>query len=222
MSFVPDKILLNVAPWLAARAVRWIYRTMKSEVIGEEELRKLWSEDRHVILATWHDQLLMMPLGYAGPGAKTLISHSKDGELIARVVEYFGVGAVRGSSSRGGKAAFLELVRLSREPLDLGITPDGPKGPRHQLKEGVVQLAKISGRPIVPLAFVCSKGHRFQSWDRFLLPYPWCRAVYCYGTPLYYDENETIDDFQSRVQLALDDNTRRAGECLNQYGLSAV
>ena len=222
MSLVPDKILLSVAPWLAARIVRWIHRILKPDVVGEDAVKKLWAEERQVILATWHDQLLMMPLGYSGRGAKTLISRSKDGELIARVVEHFEVGAVRGSSSRGGKAAFRELVKLSREPVDLGITPDGPKGPRHQIKEGVVQLARISGRPIVPLAFACSNGHRFQSWDRFLLPYPWGKAVYCYGVPLYYDDNETIEHFKSRVQMALDDNTRRAGEHLNQYDLSAV
>ncbi|RLB66924.1 MAG: hypothetical protein DRH08_04995, partial [Deltaproteobacteria bacterium] len=104
----------------------------------------------------------------------------------------------------------------------LGFTPDGPKGPRHIVKEGVVQLARISGRPIVPIAFACSNGHRFQSWDRFLLPYPWGKAVYSFGEPLYYDKNETTDDFQSRVQEAMVDNTRRAGEHLKQYGLSAV
>ena len=222
MSLVPDKFLLNVAPWLAARVVGWIYRILKPEVVGEYALKHIWSEGHYVILTTWHDQLLMMPLVYSGPGAKALISHSKDGELIARVVEHFGIGAVRGSSNRGGKAAFRELVKLSKESLDLGITPDGPKGPRHQVKEGVVQLAKISGRPIVPLAFACSNGHRFQSWDRFLLPYPWGKAVYSFGVPLYYDKNETMDDFRDRVQKAMDDNTRSAGEHLNQYDLSAV
>lgn len=222
MSSVADKILLNIAPRLAAGIVAWIDRRLKPEIIGEDALKSIWSAGRHVILATWHDQLLMMPMCYSGPGAKTLISHSKDGELIARVVEHLGVGAVRGSSNRGGKAAFRELLRLSKEPIDLGITPDGPTGPRHQLKDGVVQLSKISGRPIVPLAFACSRGHRFQSWDRFLLPYPWGKAVYRYGEPLYYDDNETINDFHSRVQTALDENTRRAGEYLNQHDLSAV
>ncbi len=182
----------------------------------------LSSAGRHVIFATWHDQLLLISPGYRGGAAKVLISRSKDGELIARVVSYFGIGAVRGSSNRGARAAFRELVQLSREPCTLGITPDGPTGPRHRLKEGVVQLARLSGRPIVPLAFACSSGHRFQSWDRFLLPYPWGKAVYSFGEPLYYTENETIEHFQSRVQEAMDDNTRRAGEHLKQYGLSAV
>ena len=222
MSSVSDRFLLSTAPWLAAKLIRWIHRILKPESIGEQELKKIWSEGRYAILATWHDQLLMIPPEYSGAASKVLISSSKDGELIARVVKYFGVGAVRGSSNRGGKAAFRELAKLSKESINLGFTPDGPKGPRHIVKEGVVQLARISGRPIVPIAFVCSSGHRFQSWDRFLLPYPWGKAVYSFGVPLYYDKNETMDDFRDRVQKAMDDNTRRAGEHLNQYDFSAV
>ena len=222
MSSVSDKILLNTAPWLAAKLIGWIHRILKPESIGEQELKRIWSEGRYAILATWHDQLLMIPPEYSGAASKVLISSSKDGELIARVVEYFGVGAVRGSSNRGGKAAFRELTKLSKEPINLGFTPDGPRGPRHIVKEGVVQLARISGRPIVPIAFACSNGHRFQSWDRFLLPFPWGKAVYSFGAPLYYDKNETMDDFRDRVQKAMDDNTRTAGEHLNQYDFSAV
>jgi hypothetical protein len=222
MSSVSDRILLNTAPWLAAKLIGWIHRILKPESIGEQELKRIWSEGRYAILATWHDQLLMIPPEYSGAASKVLISSSKDGELIARVVEYFGVGAVRGSSNRGGKAAFRELTKLSKEPINLGFTPDGPRGPRHVVKEGVVQLARISGRPIVPIAFACSNGHRFQSWDRFLLPFPWGKAVYSFGAPLYYDKNETMDDFRDRVQKAMDDNTRSAGEYLNQYDFSAV
>ena len=222
MSSVSDRILLNTAPWLAAKLIGWIHRILKPESIGEQELKRIWSEGRYAILATWHDQLLMIPPEYSGAASKVLISSSKDGELIARVVEYFGVGAVRGSSNRGGKAAFRELTKLSKEPINLGFTPDGPRGPRHIVKEGVVQLARISGRPIVPIAFACSNGHRFQSWDRFLLPFPWGKAVYSFGAPLYYDKNETMNDFRDRVQKAMDDNTRSAGEHLNQYDFSAV
>ena len=163
-----------------------------------------------------------MVKGYRGPGARVLISASRDGELIARTMAYFDIGAVRGSSSRGGRAAVKEMIDLTREPLDLGFTPDGPKGPRHIAKPGVAQPAKVSGRPVVPMAFVCSHGHRFQSWDRFLLPYPWGRAVYCFGGPLWYEKSEKIESCLSRLQIAMDDNTRRAGEHLSQYGLSAV
>lgn len=222
MSSLGDRFLLAAAPWLAARLIKLIYLLLKPETFGEERLKMLRPEGRHAILAIWHDQLLLMAPYYSGRSAKALISKSKDGELIARVVGYFGVESVRGSSNRGGRAAFRELLQLAKEPCALGITPDGPTGPRHQLKEGVAQLARLSGRPIVPLAFACSHGHRFRSWDRFLLPYPWGKAVYLIGEPLYYKENETIEHFQSRVQEAMDANTREAGELLSQHGLSAV
>ena len=222
MSSVADKLLLSVAPWLAAKIMSWLHRRLKPEIIGAQEIRRLWADGQPVIMAFWHDQLFLMIKGYEGPGAKVLISSSKDGELIARTMAYFDVGSVRGSSNRGGRAAFREMVELSREQLDLAFTPDGPKGPRHIAKEGVMQLARISKRPFLPIAFACSNGHRFRSWDRFLFPYPWGKAVYSCGEPLYYDKNETIDNFQSRVQEAMVDNTRRAGEYLKQYGLSAV
>lgn len=222
MRSLGDRLLLNSAPWLAARLIKLIYLLLKPETVGEEHLAHLRSEGLHAIIATWHDQLLLISPRYEGGSAKVLISKSKDGELIARVIRYFGLEAVRGSSNRGGRAAFRELVQLSKEPCTLGITPDGPTGPRHQLKEGVVQLARLSGRPIVPLAFACSHGHRFASWDRFLLPYPWGKAVYTIGEPLYYSDNETIEHFQGRVQEAMDANTTSAREYLNRYGLSAV
>jgi len=222
MGSLGDRLLLATGPWLAAKIIRFIHRRLQPEVIGEEPLQKLWERKEPVILSFWHDQLLLMVRGYRGPAAKVLISASKDGELIARTMGFFQVGAVRGSSNRGGRAAFRELVALSKESCDLVFTPDGPKGPRHQVKEGVAQLARLSGRPIVPMAFVCSRGHRFASWDRFLLPYPVGRAVYAFGPPLYYTEGESQDDFRQRVQAAMEANNRSAVEHLKQYDLSAV
>ncbi len=222
MASIKDKLLLGVAPWLAAKVIALLHRALRPETIGDDSLKRLWGEGRPVILAFWHDQLLLMVKGYRGPGSKVLISASQDGELIARTMGYFKIGAVRGSSSRGGRAALREMIALSREPHDLAFTPDGPKGPRHVAKSGVAQLAKVSARPVVPMAFACSNGHRFQSWDRFLFPYPWGRAVYSFGEPLLYEHDETVEAFLLRLQVAMDDNTRRAREHLSQYGLSAV
>ncbi len=222
MPSIADRLLLQTAPRLAAWIIGLLHRTLKPEVLGEDALVTLWSEDRPVILSFWHDQLFLMIKGYRGKGAKVLISASKDGELIARTMACFGVGAVRGSSTRGGRAAFRELVELGREPVDLVFTPDGPKGPRHEVKDGVVQLARLTGRPVVPMAFACSHGHRFGSWDRFLLPYPWGKAVYRFGTPLSFEQGESVEAFRSRLQQAMDDNTRLAGDYLVRYDLSAV
>lgn len=222
MPSLADKFLLGVAPGLAARIIGWLHRRLQPETLGAANVRKFWADGQPVILSFWHDQLFLMVKGYCGNGAKVLISASKDGELISRTMRYFNIGSVRGSSNRRGRAAFKALVELSQEPLDLVFTPDGPKGPRHCIKEGVVQLARISGRPVVPAAFACSHGHRFQSWDRFLLPYPWGKAVYIYGEPLVYGEQESAEEFLARLQAAMDATNRCAGEYLKHYGLSAV
>ena len=144
MSGSLDRIALFAGPWLAARVIRLVHACLKVEVLGESPLLDLWAVRQQVILSFWHDQLFLMAKGYRGPGARVMISASRDGELIARTMDYFGIDSVRGSSTRGGRAAFREMLQLANQPVDLVITPDGPKGPRHQVKEGVVQLARIS------------------------------------------------------------------------------
>src|SRR6056297_3088494 len=219
---IKDKLLLAIVPWLGAKLIRFISLTQRVVVYGEEPLKKEWDSGRHLILSFWHDQLLLMIKGYRGPGIKNLISPSMDGELLARTMEYFGQGAVRGSSSRGGRQAFRELIALTAENVDLVVTPDGPKGPRHQLKDGVIQLARISGRPVIPLTYVCSRGYRLRSWDRFLLPYPFARAVYRYGTPQFFSRDQPLEECRRCLQQAMEDNQQQAEICLETYGVSAV
>lgn len=217
-----DWLLFRLVPFVASWIIRLLRWSIRARIVGEEFPRGFWQRDEPVILCFWHDQLLLMVMGYRGPGARILISASKDGEIIARTMEHFGQGAVRGSSSRGAKAAFRELVELGRQPHDLVFTPDGPKGPRHEVKMGVVQLARITGRPVIPMAFACSRGHRFASWDRFLLPYPFARGVYSFGEPLHFSKGESPEDFQVRLQKAMEENDMRARCCLEDHGVSAV
>lgn len=220
--FLGDRLLLALAPPLAAGIIRLLRALMRVEVLGEEHPRRCWEGGERILFAFWHDQLLLMATVYRGEGAKILISASKDGELIARTMRSFDFGAVRGSSTRGGRAAFRALLELAREPVDLALTPDGPKGPRHRLKEGVVQLARLSGRPVIPLAFACSRGHRFASWDRFLLPYPFSRGVFSYGPPVRFTAGDDPEEFQARLQGAMEENERRARARLEESGVSAV
>ncbi len=132
-------------------------------VEGAQNVDRLLAQGRRMIIAFWHAQQLMMPLAYRGAEAHVLISQHGDGELIRRIIARFGLQAVRGSSTRGGVEALRELIRLGRSGVDLVITPDGPKGPRQVAKMGVVQLAKSTGLPIVPLAFGCSKKKSFRA-----------------------------------------------------------
>ncbi|MFO7813075.1 MAG: lysophospholipid acyltransferase family protein [Pelovirga sp.] len=217
-----DKLLIAIVPWLGAKLIRFIALTQRAEIRGQAAVEACRQRKEHVILCAWHDQLLMMVTIYQGPGAKILISRSRDGELIARTVSYFGQGAVRGSSSRGGREAFREMLKFAQLDVDLAVTPDGPKGPRRQMKDGVLQMARISGRPVVPLAYVCSRGYRFRSWDRFLLPSPFARAVYRYGLPQYFSRDQPLEECRLRLQQAMEDNQHQAEAHLETYGVSAV
>lgn len=160
----------SVLPPVAASLIRGIARTMRLETRGHESVDALYREGRHIILAFWHAQQLMIPFGYRGSGSHVLISQHGDGEIIARIIARFGHDAVRGSSTRGGAGALRALIKLGRSGRDLVVTPDGPKGPRQVAKAGVVQLAKATGMPLVPLAFACSKKNSSRagiaSWFR--------------------------------------------------------
>ena len=217
-----DRLLVAFAPPLASLLIRFLHLSIRTEVLGQERLKNQWQRDQNVIISFWHDQLLMMVLGYPGKKARILISASKDGELIARVMRYFGQDAVRGSSNRGARGAFKHLIKIASEPTDLVITPDGPKGPRHQIKDGVVQLARLTGRPVVPMAFVSSRGHRFASWDRFLFPFPFSRGVYSFGEAQFYQPGESADSFRERIEQAMHDNQSTAEKYLEARGATAV
>jgi len=136
--------------------------------------------DGPVIWVFWHNRVLAvaaarrrffpMRTGYV------LTSASGDGLIIAEVMRRLGAGAVRGSSSRGGAAAYRELLRLVGEGEDIAITPDGPRGPRHEIQPGAVRLALKAGVALMPVRVEASSAWRLKTWDRFMVPKPFARV----------------------------------------------
>jgi len=156
-----NRLKLRILSFLGAVTIRLLGKSMSLESHGFEPVDRIYHEGRNIILTFWHGQQLMIPLAYRGPHLEILISRHRDGELIYRIIKRFGYGAVRGSTTQGGQKALRQLIRLGRQGVDLVITPDGPKGPRHRVQPGVVTLAKFTGLPIVPLGFACSKKKSF-------------------------------------------------------------
>ncbi len=146
-------IKLSVLPAAAAWGVRLLGKTMDFATVGGETVDALSREGKPIIIAFWHGRQLMMPLAYRGQAASILISQHRDGEIIARIMKYFGFGSIRGSSTRGGMQAIHKLVAVGQEGQDLVITPDGPRGPACRVQTGVMYLAKVMGFPIVPMTF---------------------------------------------------------------------
>jgi lysophospholipid acyltransferase (LPLAT)-like uncharacterized protein len=144
MKRVEKWLKLSVFPPIGASVIRGLGRSMRIETKGQESIDALYQDGKRVIIAFWHARQLMMPLTYRGTQAHIL-------------------KAVRGSSTRGGVEALRELIRLGRSGVDLVVTPDGPKGPAQVAKMGVIQLARASGLPIVPLTFGCSKKNTLRA-----------------------------------------------------------
>lgn len=174
---------LACVPPVGYRTIRMLSHTIGITVEGAQSVDSLLAQGRRMIIAFWHAQQLMMPLAYRGSEAYVLISRHGDGELIQRIIARFGLKAVRGSSTRGGSEALRELIRLGKSGVDLVITPDGPKGPRQVAKLGVVQLAKATGLPIVPLAFGCSKKNSSRAGTASWSPIRSHAASFCGARP---------------------------------------
>jgi lysophospholipid acyltransferase (LPLAT)-like uncharacterized protein len=185
--------------------IRSLRATLRLRHHGDAVLRGWERDGQHFVLAFWHRHLLLMPWSYRGGRICVLISASRDGERIARVVAGLGRGidAARGSSSRRGAAALREILRRARDGWDIGFTPDGPRGPLHVVQPGVVLAAQATGRPVLPVAWAATRQWELSSWDRFVVPKPGSRVDFAYGEPLAIGRDEDQEAARLRLQEAL-------------------
>ncbi|MDH4038766.1 MAG: lysophospholipid acyltransferase family protein [Candidatus Krumholzibacteria bacterium] len=177
-------VRMTLMPVLGAGVIRALGASWRIRTGGEEHLAAARRHSPFLIFAFWHDRLLPLVHAYRGRRAAILASQHADGELLGRTLQRLGYGHVRGSSTRGGARAVMELVNVIRGGQDIGITVDGPRGPRHVVKPGAVQIARITGSAIIPFTSASRHHKTFASWDRFQLPYPGTRVMLRYGTPV--------------------------------------
>jgi len=174
--------------FLIRTAARWligaVVKTCRIRIRGEDALAA--AAGRPTIHTFWHRHIFFTIHRFRRSGAHPLISHSSDGEIVSQVARAFGMDPVRGSSSRGGTRAFLELLRLIRDGgAPVLITADGPKGPPHEVKPGTVLLAGLSGAVVIPIAWSASRVKVLEkTWDRFMVPLPFSEITFAYGDPL--------------------------------------
>jgi hypothetical protein len=166
---------------------RLLLGTLRIRVENSEALREPWAAGRPTVVACWHNELFCFPALREDTHWVAIVSASKDGEILARVLERLGIGTARGSSSRRGLAALRQAVRAMREGggrVNGFVTVDGPRGPRHEVKDGVLLLAAKAGAVLVPARVRCSRAFVFRkAWDRFELPLPFSTCRVIFGEP---------------------------------------
>jgi lysophospholipid acyltransferase (LPLAT)-like uncharacterized protein len=169
-------------PSLAVFLVRALALTLRWRV---EDRCGFSNRARPLIGVFWHNRLLMVPIFYnrLGGGRKgyCLTSPSKDGAIVAGVMEHFDIGSVRGSSSRRGATAVREMAAVLEQGHDMAITPDGPRGPRYHFHPGALKLAQISGFPLILIHVNYSRYWELKSWDGFRIPKPFARVDVVFG-----------------------------------------
>ncbi len=170
---------------LGKALVNALFATIRVESQGQEKVRAIL-ESRRFIFAFWHSRILLISYLYQGWGGVILVSASKDGEYMARVLKRQGHYPVRGSTSKGGLRALAQQIRHLRmsPPRPAVVVPDGPQGPRFRAQPGVVLLAQKTGYPIVPVTYSARRMKVFSSWDRFILPFPFTVCKVVYGNPV--------------------------------------
>jgi lysophospholipid acyltransferase (LPLAT)-like uncharacterized protein len=171
--------------WLAAQYIRLVHATGRWEVVGGDIADGYWDRGEPFVLAFWHGRILMMPYCWRrGVPINMLISQHRDGQIIAQTVKHFDIETIAGSSSRGGAGALRSLVKSLKAGRSVGVTPDGPRGPRMRVSDGVAQLARLAGAPVIPCTFSARRHRLASSWDRFMVALPFSRGVFVWGSPI--------------------------------------
>jgi hypothetical protein len=199
------------ASWLVTQYVRLAWATGRWTVHGDQAHVAKWDSGAPFILAFWHGRILMMPKAWrAGVKVHMLISQHRDGELITRAVKPFGIDTIRGSTTKpgkardkGGLAALREILRTLKNGECIGITPDGPRGPRMRASDGIVTIARLSGAPIIPATWSARRRWALNSWDRFLVPGLFTTGVVVWGAPvevLRDSDDAALDALRVKVE----------------------
>lgn len=191
---------------LGGALITGLMRTTRFEIengaIYEEWLRPR----RAAMYVLWHGRLLPCSYHHRKCGLATLISLHRDGDYISGVVEKWGFQVLRGSSSRGGTKALRQMVRLLRSGTPIAVTPDGPRGPRQEMKLGPLLAAQMAGVPVIPVSAGTDRAWWFEGWDRFMVPKPFSRIRLKYGEPVPIppDADEAaIERIAAELQSAL-------------------
>jgi lysophospholipid acyltransferase (LPLAT)-like uncharacterized protein len=210
-------VVRAIALRLAASGIGALGATLRLHLSGADELAPFWRTSHPLIYVLWHGRILMAPWVHAelrrSKGARrvlVLASRSRDGEMLARYVERFGLGVVRGSSSRGGASALRRLAAAVKAGQDVAIAPDGPRGPAGRVHPGVVALAALSGAPVVPLGFAARPAKVLRTWDRFVIPVPFARAAAVFGSPIVVAAGVDRGLMGRTIEMALNEMTAAA------------
>jgi lysophospholipid acyltransferase (LPLAT)-like uncharacterized protein len=211
-----EKIFLSFISILGPLFILLLGKSLKIRWIGEENIKPIRERKGKVLYAFWHGRMLILSYSHRRKKNQVLISQHRDGEIIARIIERLGFGTVRGSSTQGGYKAILQMANRAKKGYDLAITPDGPKGPAFQVQPGTAYIAQKSEIPIIPITNSAQKRWTLNSWDKFIIPKPFSKAVIIIGKPIYVPGELSPEEVDLK-NMELQENLNRLTQKADDY-----
>ncbi|PKQ01555.1 MAG: hypothetical protein CVT73_22835 [Alphaproteobacteria bacterium HGW-Alphaproteobacteria-12] len=227
-----NETLTTLVAWTIALFIRLVRRTGRFEIRRGDIAARFWAEDRPFVAATWHGQNMILPTFWHNwREMRILVSKHGDGEIVAGVMHFLGVGTIRGAGvpkgeervhkqkGKGGAGALRAMVRALGENISIGLTADLPPGPARRAGEGIVMLARLSGHPIVPVAATTRARIQLDNWDRFTINLPFSRGALVWGEPIYVARDATPEEIEAarlRVEEGLNSVAREAEEIVGR------
>ena len=204
---------------LGSMYVLFVYKTSTINLKNRKNIDSLFKKNESFIYAFWHDQLLMCPLTWQSEfEIKVLISKHRDGDIIAKLISNLGFKAIRGSTHKSGKTknkggllSARKMIKSLNNGISIGISPDGPKGPRHKVSDGILSISRLSNASILPVGIGFKKKWVLNTWDKFIIPKPFNKITIIWGEPLPALKNEkNINQIKSKLESTMYNLTKRA------------
>lgn len=200
-----QRLVIRLAGWLFHILIRLISSTLRFETEGSEHLEGEERSFDQPIFCIWHNRIFAGMYFLRGRGIVVMSSISFDAEYTARCIQRLGFGVIKGSSTRGGTRALVEMIRLMKRGIPMAFTIDGPKGPRYVAKPGPPLLAKRTGNPIITMSVELERFWALKSWDKFQIPKPFSRAKIFFAEPIFV-ASDADDAELERKRLAMQDS----------------
>ena len=219
--FSSFRLIQTLISLIGSIYVLTVYKTSKVNLKNRKKIENLLERKESFIYSFWHDQLLMCPLTWqSNSSIKVLISKHRDGDIIAQLISNLGFEAIRGSThktnkikNKGGLLSARKMIKSLKNGISIGISPDGPKGPRHKVSEGILSISRLSKSVILPVGIGFKKKWVLNTWDKFIIPKPFNEITVVWGDPISaitYEKN--IHQFKIKLESKMNNLTAQANK----------
>ena len=198
---------------------KFIFHSIRWNCLSKKNQDIIFKKKQPYIFCCWHNRLFqgpyLLPKHYK---INALQSSHSDGMMTAIIFKLMKINIIFGSSKKDGSKAFFKMVKSIQKGESIAITPDGPKGPKQKVKDGLIKLSQVTGAPIIPLVWYTKKNKKINSWDNFIIPYPFSKGAYLFGKPMYINRKLNLNEFKQARQK-VEDELNNLTDFIERYTL---